>query len=219
MRLFSRRRLISSAITFWSVTSASLLGGSIKSLAASPSTDGEPYAGDPQKIADWMLRWMGGTRSTNGLLRLARFADPIYVLTDPIDWKPSNDREKQYMPVKVPTGFVTDLASVPRFFWMWLRPDGNYAYAAVIHDYLYWTQEQSRESANEILRIVMDEFAVPKMEALAIYGAVTLFGKSAWDNDEALRKAGERRILKVLPTSSTTKWEEYKKLPNVFDQQ
>src|SRR5262245_25301486 len=112
MSLFSRRRLLSSAITFWSATSALVLGVSIRSLAASPSTNDEPYAGDPQNIANWMLRWMGGTRSTNGLLRLARFADPIYVLTDPIEWKPSNDRDKQYMPVKVPTGFVTDLASV-----------------------------------------------------------------------------------------------------------
>jgi hypothetical protein len=50
------------------------------------------------------------------------------------------------------------------------------------------------------------------------FGAVTLLGKSAWDKDAELRKAGERRILKELPTSSTIRWEDYKKLPEVFAQ-
>jgi hypothetical protein len=218
MNLISRRRLISSIPPLWSATSA-FVGGSIASLTVSPSVADEPYAGDPQVIADWMQKWMGGPRSTTGLLRLARFADPIYVLTEPIEWHPSNPQDQKYQSVTVPKYFVTDLASVPRVFWSWLRPDGLYAYAAVIHDYLYWTQAQSRENANEILKIVMEEFAVPKMETYAIYGAVALFGKSAWEKDAELRKAGERRILKELPTSSTVRWEEYKKLPGVFEPQ
>ncbi len=39
--------------------------------------------------------------------------------------------------IHVPAGFVTDLASVPRIFWTLLPPDGKYAKAAIIHDYLY----------------------------------------------------------------------------------
>jgi hypothetical protein len=174
MNFITRRRLLSSSLPFWPATSA-IVGGSIASLLSSPSAADEPYAGDPQVIADWMHKWMGGTKSTSGLLRMARFADPIYVLTDPIEWRPSNPPDQKYQPVTVPKYFVTDLASVPRFFWSWLRPDGLYAYAAVIHDYLYWTQAQSRENANEILKIVMEEFAVPKMELYAIWG-----GHSPW---------------------------------------
>lgn len=37
---------------------------------------------------------------------------------------------------EVPRGFVTDLASVPRLFWMALPPCGNYTPAAVVHDYI-----------------------------------------------------------------------------------
>ncbi|MGT3245452.1 DUF1353 domain-containing protein, partial [Yersinia enterocolitica] len=39
--------------------------------------------------------------------------------------------------IKVPTGYVTDLASVPRVFWALFPPHGRYAKAAIIHDYLY----------------------------------------------------------------------------------
>ena len=49
----------------------------------------------------------------------------------------------------MPTGFVTDFASIPPIFYSVLRPDGEYAYAAVIHDYLYWTQTRPREDADE----------------------------------------------------------------------
>jgi hypothetical protein len=40
--------------------------------------------------------------------------------------------------IKVPVGFVTDFASIPRAFWSILPPIDNYAKAAVIHDWLYW---------------------------------------------------------------------------------
>lgn len=39
--------------------------------------------------------------------------------------------------ISVPAGFVTDLATIPRIFWTLLPPDGKYAKAAIIHDYLY----------------------------------------------------------------------------------
>lgn len=39
--------------------------------------------------------------------------------------------------IEVPAGFVTDFATVPRVFWILLPPDGKYARASSIHDYLY----------------------------------------------------------------------------------
>ncbi|ECG8634089.1 DUF1353 domain-containing protein, partial [Salmonella enterica subsp. salamae] len=39
--------------------------------------------------------------------------------------------------IEVPAGFVTDLATIPRIFWSLMPPDGKYAKAAIIHDYLY----------------------------------------------------------------------------------
>lgn len=39
--------------------------------------------------------------------------------------------------IRVPAGFVTDFASIPRAFWVVLPPTGKYGKAAVVHDYLY----------------------------------------------------------------------------------
>lgn len=41
--------------------------------------------------------------------------------------------------IVIPTGFVTDFASVPRALWNLLPPTGRYTRAAVIHDFLYRT--------------------------------------------------------------------------------
>src|SRR5256885_9984018 len=100
----------------------------------------------------WMDTWMAGRRLPIGALHLFRFKDPFYVLTSPIAWKPNADQDPTLEPVEVPKGFVTDLASVPRIFWSYLRPDGNYAYAAIIHDYLYWVQSRAREAADLVFK-------------------------------------------------------------------
>lgn len=39
--------------------------------------------------------------------------------------------------VNVPTGLVTDFASVPRPFWFWVAPWGRHGRAALVHDHLY----------------------------------------------------------------------------------
>jgi hypothetical protein len=207
MQIHSRRQILSSLTL--------LLGSGLSTLPTNALTADELYAGDPEVIKKWMEAWMGGSRATKGLLQLARFADPVYVLTKSIEWHPSLPEHQKFKSVVVPKYFVTDLASIPRFFWIWLRPDGLYAYAAN----LYWSQEQSFEDANAILKIVMQEFAVPTEQLYAIYGAVSWFGKSAWETDIKLRNSGERRILKGLPDSPTMTWAEYKKLPDVFSPQ
>ena len=38
--------------------------------------------------------------------------------------------------IKVPAGFITDGASVPRALWWLFPPTGRYFQAAVVHDYL-----------------------------------------------------------------------------------
>ena len=43
----------------------------------------------------------------------------------PIEWKPSSNQDQKLPTVKVPEGFVTDFASVPRVFWTALPPDGE----------------------------------------------------------------------------------------------
>ncbi len=67
--------------------------------------------------------------------------------------------------IVVPTGFVTDFASVPRAFWAVLPPFGNHQLAAIVHDFLYWDQGCTREQADALLRVGMAESAVEAGDA------------------------------------------------------
>ncbi|KKL66348.1 hypothetical protein LCGC14_2145860, partial [marine sediment metagenome] len=52
--------------------------------------------------------------------------------------------------VEVPQGFTTDFASVPRVVWWLIPPDGQYTQAAVVHDFLYFSQTTTRIEADRI---------------------------------------------------------------------
>ncbi|HIB1629821.1 TPA: DUF1353 domain-containing protein [Salmonella enterica subsp. enterica serovar Muenchen] len=79
--------------------------------------------------------------------------------------------------IEVPAGFVTDLASVPRIFWTLLPPDGKYAKAAIIHDYLYDNALRTKKEADLIFLDGMTVLGVPKWKRLVMYQAVRLFGR------------------------------------------
>ncbi len=167
-------------------------------------------------IEAWMNAWMPSDRSLDGTLHLSRFVEPIYFLTRPIAWKPNSGQEAIAGEVKVPIGFVTDFASIPRPFWSLVRPDGEYTYPAIIHDYLYWVQTVPRATADEIFRLGMLDIGVDSGTVMTIYGAVRAAGKIAWKNNRKLYDSGERRILKAFPDSPTVRWRIWKKKPGVF---
>lgn len=167
-------------------------------------------------IEKWMDAWMKSRKAVMGPLHISRFVEPIYFLTNPISWRPNPDEANKYEAVTVPTGFVTDFASIPRIFWSLLRPDGEYAYAAVIHDFLYWTQTRSREVADEIFLRAMKDFGIGEATVQAIYKAVRLGGGPAWKEDSALKRNGEKRVLKRFPEDPTARWSDWKKKPDVF---
>ena len=163
----------------------------------------------------WMNEWMSVSKAPGGMLRLSRFREPIYFLTDSISWRP-NAGQEAYQAVTVPAGFVTDLASIPRIFWSLLRPDGDYAYAAIVHDYLYWTQMRSREEADHILKIAMEDFEIDALTVETIYTAVRAGGQAAWVDNAKKKTHGERRILISFPQDPRTKWDDWKQRPEVF---
>jgi hypothetical protein len=180
------------------------------------------YAQEPdQPIQDmsmeaWMTEWMSVSKAPGGLLRISRFREPIYFLTAPISWTP-NPGQERYKAVTVPKGFVTDFASIPRVFWSALRPDGKYAYAAVVHDYLYWTQLRSRDEADDIFKMAMEDFEVGTLTSGALYQAVRVGGKVAWNGNAKKMAQGEKRILARFPQDPRITWEDWKRRPDVFE--
>ena len=97
--------------------------------------------------------------------------------------------------IVVPPGFVTDLASVPRFVWSFYPPDGPWAKAAIIHDFLYFThgtgvwhdevgitrgRPYSRKEADDILKEAMADRQVGRWERFVIWASVRLGGAGGW---------------------------------------
>ena len=82
--------------------------------------------------------------------------------------------------IKVPAGFVTDFASVPRIFWRILPPLGPYKAAALIHDYLYYTGLYNKVRSDEIFLEAMKVLNVKIWKRTIMFYSVLLFGWLAW---------------------------------------
>ncbi|MEX3954170.1 DUF1353 domain-containing protein [Paraburkholderia sp. EG287B] len=165
---------------------------------------------------EWLDELFAPTKDVAHPLRMGRFSDHFYYLTSEIEWYPGKNNDKDLPRVTAPPGFVTDLASVPRIFWSALPPDGNYAYAAVLHDYLYWMQTEKRPVADRVLKNAMEDFNVPTLTVEAIYRGVQVGGASAWNENAALRRSGEKRILRRWPDDPLMSWKNWKLHPDVF---
>jgi Protein of unknown function (DUF1353) len=171
-----------------------------------------PQAKGASSMEQWMDSWMAvAARDVSGTLYISRFKDPMYFLLKPISWKLAANSEARAAPVQVPIGFVTDFASIPRAFYSLLKPDGDYSYAAVMHDYLYWSQTTSKEEADTVFKLVMEEFAIDKITTATLYNAVKSFGRKAWDGNAKLKSQGEQRILAKFPEDPRLTWQEWKK--------
>jgi hypothetical protein len=116
--------------------------------------------------------------------------------------------------IVVPKGFVTDFASIPQPLWsLGLTPYGQYSRAALIHDYLYWSQGCGREQADRILVIAMKESKVGQFDEALIYQGVNLGGTGPWNQNARERKAGLPRVVPeryLRPADPNVHWPAYR---------
>lgn len=86
----------------------------------------------------------------------------------------------------IPAGFVTDLASVPRWPLVWLIAGAEANRPAVVHDFLYVIQWPSKDVADrtflEAMRVDNDPASDVKRRLM--YRFVHWFGKGSWDSDD-----------------------------------
>ena len=81
----------------------------------------------------------------------------------------------EFIGVKVPKGFVTDGATIPRIFWPVLPPVHKYFPAAIVHDYLLTVL--SRDEADKQFNEALKHLEITKARRYAMYGAVRLYAK------------------------------------------
>lgn len=94
--------------------------------------------------------------------------------------------------IKVPAGFVTDFASIPRAFWNILPPWGKYGKAAVLHDYMYKVQEFSRSFCDDILDESMEALGVNWVTRHIIWAGVRVGGWIAWSQHKKEIKSNQK---------------------------
>ena len=80
-------------------------------------------------------------------------------------------------------GFVTDGASVPHSLQWLYNPFGRYIKAAIVHDFLYSSYNNTginRTLADKIFRYIMQETGVDNRTVRRFYAAVRAFGETSW---------------------------------------
>lgn len=83
-------------------------------------------------------------------------------------------------PIEVPTGFETDLASIPSGLRSLIRVNGRHRRAAALHDYLYHYGIGSRVLADLIFLHAMEDDGVREPERKTLYMGVRLGGGHSW---------------------------------------
>lgn len=80
--------------------------------------------------------------------------------------------------IRVPKGFITDGASIPRCFWNIFDPFGPYLKIAVCHDYLYspLNKDFDRLQSDQIFLEGMKDLKIGFIQRNLIYHSVRLFG-------------------------------------------
>ena len=79
-------------------------------------------------------------------------------------------------PLRIPTGFITDFASVPRLPLAYMLMGGVAHKAAVVHDFLYQFGSVDRRTADRVFKEAMEVTGVSAWRRYPMYLAVRLFG-------------------------------------------
>lgn len=123
---------------------------------------------------------------------VARLGDGIFIVSVPLGYQLMNTNYK----IRVPRGFITDLASIPRPLWWWESPIDRSMAPAIIHDFLYWDQGCTKDEADAVLSISMLESGVtPTTRNLVYAGVRTPLGDRAFKENTAAKARGENHYL------------------------
>lgn len=130
---------------------------------------------------------MSGRFVTAGLKTdLVDEINDIHVLLDPlVYWSDVLGRK-----IRVPKGFKTDFASVPRVVGAYLLFGGKGKRAAVVHDFLYsGGVNVTREQADAVFREALQATGYSAFTVAAMYAGVRMGGASHFDGPNVPQEA------------------------------
>ena len=137
------------------------------------------------------------------------FADGVnWMLVQPLEVTVGDPDHK----IVVPAGFITDFASIPKALCVVLPAQGRYTKAAILHDYLYWSQRCTRAESDNIFLAAMLAGGVDSTTARTLKSGVEFGGQAAWDENQTKKREGMVRVIpyahRKLPENQT--WEQYR---------
>lgn len=80
-----------------------------------------------------------------------------------------------------PRGFITDFASIPRMLHWMISPNGVSRKAAVIHDWLYCSQINTRSHADAVFLEALKASGANWAQRTVMYSAVRMGGWIYWN--------------------------------------
>lgn len=108
------------------------------------------------------------------------------VLKEPLTYQVKESSEQ--FALVVPVNFVTDYASIPRAFQLFIPKLGRHRKAAVLHDYLYSKNNKysylTRKECDCIFYAAMKDSGVAKWKRYSMYRAVRLGGWASFHKKE-----------------------------------
>lgn len=92
--------------------------------------------------------------------------------------------------IRIPHGFIHDIASIPRPLNVFFRKHGRHTNAAILHDWCYHTKgaitpkiKLSRLESDRLFLDAMKECGVGYFKRVSMYYAVRIGGYLSWVND------------------------------------
>lgn len=80
----------------------------------------------------------------------------------------------------VPKGFMSDLATIPRIFQLFIPKVGPYNAAAIVHDWGYCVQFLSRKEVDDLFLEIMKYSRVGFITRYSMYYFMRVLGPIAW---------------------------------------
>ncbi len=124
---------------------------------------------------------------TNALIIVKLNKKDLFEVYEPFDYHVGT--EDSDIIIKVPKGFVTDLASIPWFARWLISKVGRSAQAGVLHDWCYFKQLFPRKQCDDIFIEAMEVLGVPKWKRVAMHRSVRLFGFISWGRKDKFNRS------------------------------
>lgn len=102
------------------------------------------------------------------------------VLMEPIGFYSGDSVDNATLLINVPKGFITDGVTIPWFLWWFIPPWGQETAAAIIHDYMYYTQQYNRKVCDKVFLEGLEVMKTPWLTRTFAYYMVRLFGSNGY---------------------------------------